>query len=217
MTHDGKRVRFFSGPNEEIQSNCDGDRLAELWLCASEFKAIRMESKLIAYQSCQSSKAQLLDGVFVDVEDAPLEVQEKMNLWSMHAHSRRGLEAQISQRLNHDRRMIKECVWRTVFEAQDKLRVAKGSDDEKAEIIATLCSLQSLRAIQIASMMGRSDYIASMDSRILSPPRVFSAPQFRRSLNSLRAFAMDSEPRIGCKPRSFPTDGKYSSTQTDEI
>ena len=181
-------MRFFPGPHEEIYSTCDRAHICERWLSASDFEAIKMESHLIARQSSQSGKPQVLDGIFGAVKDAPREVQENLNLWSRHAHSRRGLEAQISSRQNSDRRKIKESVWRTVLVAQDKLRLAKGSVDQKAEIIASLCSLQSLPAKQIAAMMGQSDYIASVDIHSPSRPRGFPVPPLRCSPNTLRQF-----------------------------
>lgn len=160
MTTERKRVRFSSAPNDEIKSNCDADRIRELWLRAPDFQAIMTESKLIAVESRQTGMAQILDGVFGAVKDSPQEVQANLTLWSRYALSRRGLEAQISRRQNRDRRAIKECVLRTVLLAQDKLRFAKGSEEDKAEMIASLCSIQSMPAKQVAEMMGRSDFLA---------------------------------------------------------
>lgn len=191
MTTERKRVRFSSAPSVEIESNCEADRIGERWLRASDFHAIMTESKLIAVESSRSGMAQILDGVFVAVKHSPQEVQDNLTLWSRYALSRRGLEAQISQRQSCHRRAIKECVWRTVLVAQDKLRSAKGSDDDKAEMIASLCSIQSLPAIQVAEMMGRSDFLASIDSHNALRPRGPMAPQLRRSPILQRDFAIE--------------------------
>ena len=173
-----KEVRFSSDENQEIASTYSDDLVDELWMSPSDFEAIRTESHIIATQSSRSRFALVLDEVHLSVEDTPLEAQENLNLWSKFAHSRRGLEAQISIRIRYNRIKVRRRVWQAVLGAQEHLRLAKCPDDKKTELIATLSLLESLQARKIAEMIGTSDFVAAMDSRShrTQSPQGFSKP-----------------------------------------
>jgi hypothetical protein len=140
-----------------ISSARNEDDLYETWLTPKDFRAIRFESQVIVNESRRSGMVSLLEHAITYMEDNPLEAEENLNLWAMHAHSRRGLECQISSSMKHYRKSLQRQVRASVMSLQDKLRLMNWSLEEKTKMIADVCIRETKVSKKIALALGKAD------------------------------------------------------------
>jgi hypothetical protein len=175
-----KRVSFSKEPNQEIPCSSDDYdiKISELYYTDSESWCIKRMAYLTAKESCHSSMSHLLDETFGDAVESPLLSQEQLARWSIHAHSRRGLESLVNSDLKRERFNNRKEVILTVLSAQEQLRRSVDCPcDEAAEIIAELCSGITRNSRAFAEMMGKADeeaakglYCSSSSSTTSHPP-----------------------------------------------
>ena len=175
-----KRVSFSKEPNQEIPCSSDDFdiKISELYYTDSESRCIKRMAYLTAKESCHSSMSHLLDETFGDAVESPLLSQEQLVRWSLHAHSRRGLESLVNCDLKRERFNNRKEVILTVLGAQEQLRQSVDSTcDEAAEAIAELCSGITRNSRVFAEMMGKADeeaakelYCSSSSSTTSHPP-----------------------------------------------
>jgi hypothetical protein len=144
-----------------ISSLREEDDLYDTWLSPEDFKLIRFESQVIAKESQRSGMVSLLELTITRIEDNPLEAAESLTLWAMHAHSRRGLESQISSLLKQHRKGVQRKVRASVMSLQDQLRLMNWSLEDKANMIADVYMRDTKLSKELAAAMGKADMKAA--------------------------------------------------------
>jgi hypothetical protein len=155
-----KCVRFHEPDETEngmIHSARNEDDLHETWLSPEDFQAIRFEYKGVAAESRKSGMVSLIEQTINQIEENPLEAIESLTLWAMHAHSRRGLESQISSSLRQYRKNSQQQVRKSVMSLQDTLRLMNWSLEEKTNMIADVYIRETKVSKELAVAMGKAD------------------------------------------------------------
>lgn len=137
----------------------DDDRKC-LWYTRSDYHFSRSTARVIAKESERYGHSKQLDGVYVATYAD--QVQDSLNLWARHGHSRRGLERWANSHHGNVRKDDQYMHLQGVLRAQQELKLKEGmvayaSSTPPEERLREVGHTLSRKARLFAQMMGEAD------------------------------------------------------------
>ena len=187
---DGKRrprqsVSFADGDNEakvvaEVESCFDypDDIRQALWHSRSDYHFSKSSARVIAKESERYGYSRHLDGVYVNTYDP--QVQDSLNIWCLHGHSRRGLERWSNSPHGQERKDDQDRYINGVLRAQTEMKLR---DEYCAERLREVAHVLSRKSRLFAQMLGEADSNAArwelglVDVKVPISPRQIVKPR----------------------------------------
>ncbi|KAL3911859.1 MAG: hypothetical protein SGILL_007120 [Bacillariaceae sp.] len=205
----------------------------DLWFARSDYHFSRQSARVIAKESERYGHSKHLEGVYISAFSQ--QVQDTLNLWALHGHTRRGLERWANSRhgliRKNDHEMYEQGILRTQQEMKLK-NACEGDKVKQAERLREVSLVLSRKSRLFAQMMGEadakavtSDRTATKDSKEETLHQIHAAvvaaghapAQFRRPPGSLPMFGRhpsQQQPRrnlgLGGPTRAIPPQRKVN-------
>lgn len=152
-------VRFGDGEMEaqvvaEVESCFDypDDIRQALWHSRSDYHFSKSSARVIAKESERYGYSRHLDGVYVASYDQ--QVQDSLNIWCLHGHSRRGLERWSNSPHGQERKDDQDRYVNGVLRAQTEMKLRDEYCQERLREVAHVLSRKSRL---FAQMLGEAD------------------------------------------------------------
>lgn len=185
---DGKRrprqsVKFAEHEAQvvlEVESCFDypDDTRQALWHSRSDYHFSKSSARVIAKESERYGYSRHLDGVYKATYDP--QVQDSLNIWCLHGHSRRGLERWSNSSHGLERRDDQYRYINGVLRAQSEMKLKDEYCDERLREVGHVLSRKSRL---FAQMMGEADNNAArwefgiVEARMPLSPRQLVKPK----------------------------------------
>jgi hypothetical protein len=164
----GLSIRFPDAYEEMVQIVCEIDSCMNLtdddrkclWHTRSDYHFSRSTARVIAKESERYGHSKQLDGVYIATYTD--QVQETLNLWARHGHSRRGLERWANSHHGNVRKEDQYMHQQGVLRAQHELKLKEGmvayaSSCPSEERLREVGHVLSRKARLFAQMIGEAD------------------------------------------------------------
>ncbi len=164
----------------EVESCFDypDDIRQALWHSRSDYHFSKSSSRVIAKESERYGYSRHLDGVYKATYAQ--QVQDSLNIWCLHGHSRRGLERWSNSPHGLERKDDQYRYINGVLRAQSEMKLKDEYCDERLREVGHVLSRKSRL---FAQMMGEADSNAArwefgiVDARASSSPRQLLKPK----------------------------------------
>jgi hypothetical protein len=127
-----------------------------MFFSRSDYHMTRSAARVVSKESERYGFSKTLQGTY-GVEKS-VEVQEKLNEWATHGHSRRGLERWANAKHGEERQQDQFQAIMAVLRAQDDMLARKNKIDE--EKLRKISHKSTKLSRQFARMMGKADSYA---------------------------------------------------------
>ena len=123
-----------------------------LWFARSDYHFSRSNARVISKESERYGYSKNLDDVYIQTFN--VEVQEKLNMWALHGHSRRGLERWANNSHGKVRKEDQFMYLKGMVKSQEEMRI---NGDVNYERLREVGHLLSRKSRLFAQMMGAAD------------------------------------------------------------
>lgn len=155
-----RSVRFASGHSvvclletrEELQAD---KMIEELYFSRAEYQMSRSGAKVISKEAERYGYSKNLDETY---SSKSAEIQDRLNLWACHGHSRRGLERWANTKHGEERQQDQFQAIMAVLRAQDEMISKKNEVD--CEKLRKVSHKATKTSRHFARMMGKADSYA---------------------------------------------------------
>ena len=132
-----------------------GDAKREVWFSRSDYHFTRSSARVIAKESERYGHSKHLDNVYITSFDQ--EVQNKLNLWTLHGSSGRGLERWANTTHGDVRKNDQYLHVQAVIRAQTEMKLEGEDFTKQAERLSEVSMMLSQKAKLYAQMLGSAD------------------------------------------------------------
>jgi hypothetical protein len=134
------------------------------WFARSDYHFSRQSARVIAKESERYGHSKHLEGVYTSAFSQ--QAQDMLNLWSLHGHSRRGLERWANSRHGRIRKEDQQMYEQGILRAQQELKLKnEGDKNAQAERLREVSLVLSRKSRLFAQMMGEADANATASDR----------------------------------------------------
>lgn len=147
-------------PNREDFSSDDHEAL---WFSKSDYHMSRSQAKVISRESARFGLSKNLDDTYSEKNP---EAQERLQQWSIHSDSRRGLERWANREHGEVRQQDQFKAIMAVLEAQDELLASSNDGKVDSEKLRKVAHKATKTARQFARMMGKADSHAMANAMV---------------------------------------------------
>lgn len=138
----------------------------DLWFARSDYHFSRQSARVVAKESERYGHSKHLEGVYISAFSRP--VQDNLNLWALHGHTRRGLERWANSRHGRIRKDDQQMYEQGILRAQQEIKLKNTCDgdvDRQAERLREVSLVLSRKSRLFAQMMGEADARAVASDR----------------------------------------------------
>ena len=129
-----------------------------LWYARSDYHFSKQSARVVAKESERYGHSKHLEGVYISAYSQ--QVQDTLNLWALHGHTRRGLERWANSRHGLIRKNDHEMYEQGILRAQQEMKfknACEGDKDQQAERLREVSLVLSRKSRLFAQMMGEAD------------------------------------------------------------
>jgi hypothetical protein len=191
---------------EEVPSRQDltEDDKKNLWFARSDYQFSRSTARVISKESERYGYSKNLDAVYNTHYCEP--TQQRLNMWALHGHSRRGLERWANSPHGKARK-DDQCMYLQALQ-KTQIELQKSNYPNAAERLREIGHLLSRKSRLFAQMMGAADEYAAqqedaphtigscMAASTLTPAQPLLMPI--RKLSPRRNLGLSSSPKVNC-------------------